>query len=141
MGLPVNRIGKSKRGPVIAYSENLDAWVRRDGAPPLHVHHKEISANLKKTINHTSELIEKTRRQQRKFFSVEISTGLRMARIARLASTPEGQSRRTVQARRAYDEANRYLLRAAILPKEEVRKLSAKLGELKSALEELGERF
>jgi hypothetical protein len=125
----------------MAYSQNLDAWVRRDGAPSPDRHHTEISLNLRKTINRTSELVEGARRQQRNFLSVEISTGLRMARLARLTGTREGLSRRTAQARRAYDEANRHFLRAKSLPKQEVKKLKAGLRELKSALEELGERF
>ena len=139
MGLPVTRIGKGDRGKVMALSEKLDAWVRRNGSGTLSVHHKEAFASLNKTLSRTTELLEGARRQQRNFLLVEIAISKRLMHLATLSEKPEERSRRKAAARRAYDVANEHLLRAQFSP--ELKELRAELRELKRALQKLGESF
>lgn len=141
-GLPVSRVGKSNRGAVMAFSEKLDRWVQRQGSvPPINHSTADMIATLKKTINQTSELMEKARQHQREFLEAEIAIGKRMAHLAKLSSRPEQMVRRTVAARRAFDVASSTLLRLQVLTKQEGKKLGDELRDLEHALQELRERL
>jgi len=138
-GLPVRRVGTSKRGPVMAFSEKLDAWVQRSGSPTGDRQTDDIFEDLRKTLSKTAELMEAARQHQRTFLAVEIATGLRMAAIARVSDAPGAKARRTAEARRAYEEANKWLSGVSLYTQE--RKLEAQLRTLERALQDLGEKF
>jgi len=132
-GLPVNRPYPGRHATVVAHSEQLDKWVERfsrDGDTKT----QDVVARAKQRYAR----LEKT---GAKFFTTDLDLAMTLTRIA--SDARKGSERRTrnqASARRAYDEVSR-ISRHAWLTANERQHVNDKLGELRSALEKLGEVF
>jgi hypothetical protein len=82
--------------------------------------------------------MENTRQLHLKFLTVEIATGLQLAKLAKLSNRPQRMAKTRAEALRAYDEVDRHL---GSLSKQEVKEFRAELRDLQRALQELGETF
>jgi len=81
-----------------------------------------------------SAAIAKLKRTQLNFAIAEIELGLTFATIARTTNNPKKFERNRENARRAYDEANRFL-RDTSLSVGEIEQLNSKIAKLRTALE------
>ena len=163
-GLPVKRITKSSRAPVIADSEQLNAWMLRD-----HVIRSARSPDLFASINRARELRTEARRTKEalhvtmaalrkelassrqtaekaklmgvrdvEFLRVEIRTGLMFSKIALEAHHRKTVNRNRANARKAYDSVRHFMPRAG-LSGDDLNEIRSGLEKLKSELQQLGE--
>ena len=134
--MPIKRVSTGDRSPVVADSDELDAWMLRRTTVRGSMA-EEPSANVRSA----RELRDQLRGADVEFLRAEIRLGLTMAKIAREAAYDAKRERTRANARKAYDTVIYFVPKMKGLTAEEITKFKFGLAQLKSALRELGERF
>src|SRR5215470_1975086 len=102
LGLPVTRVGSGDRGPVMAQSGALDAWLRqRSGQKPAITlgDHTRIHDALGKAARLRQNAID----EMRVLLRTEVAIGLRLTKTALNSRSPAVAKRNTAMARQAFD--------------------------------------
>src|SRR5262249_7600174 len=136
IGLPIKRVTSSGRSPVVADSEELDAWLLRRTTD-----RGSKSPAPWANIRTSKELRGHLRGVDVEFLHTEIQLGLTMAKIARELRHDEKEERNRANARKAYDTVLRFIPKLKGLTAEEAAKFKVGLAQLKSALQKLGEKL
>ena len=136
LGLPVMRVRGSKKGPVMAVSEKLDAWVRNRSFVSDQRNRPDVAANIERA----SALLEIMTEHLRTFLSSELASGHALASRALEAGNAKNAAHYRALARQAYDTVTRFLSRTPV-PEQESKQFKTELEKLKGQLRELGERF
>ncbi len=126
--MPVMRVREGTRGPVIANSEKLDAWLEHRSF----VTEQKMSSPRAIRKRATNAGIE--------FVRTELATGREFAKIASRSANVATAARRRKAARRAYDTLY-HILSETLLPEAEKKRFNRDLEAFKRELQKLGEQF
>lgn len=146
--MPVMRVRGGQRGPVMADSEELDAWIRRRSSEVSSDRYttaqetlagKSTELNTDRYISALEALARKSTESGLRFLLIELSAGRQFAKLAQETTNALVTARRKKGARRAYDTIQRHLAFTKALPKAELSKFNAELREFESELQKLGE--
>jgi hypothetical protein len=138
LGLPVTRIGSGRRGPVMAQSAALDAWLRhRSGRQPAMLlgDHTRIHDALGKAARLRQTAID----ELRVLLRTELSIGIRMSKTALNSRSPAVAKRNTAMARQALDAVIR--LSGRLSRDFPSKQFQSDINKLKSQLRQLGENL
>lgn len=133
-GLPVRRPVPGRRSHVVAFSEQLDAWIHQGDE------RWKSSTKALATINRSHELYANFQRSAMHFLRAEIHIGLGLAKISLGANSSEKRERNRTNARKAYDAILRFR-RDEELSSGDRAEIEAGLAKLRSALKSLGEKI
>jgi hypothetical protein len=139
--LPVMRVRKSARGPVLAESRELDDWIKRRSLAVTQGRTSDLKMRTSDLKMRASDLKMRTTQQGRNFLWTEVATGKEFVKLALASTNNSARLRRCQAARRAYDTLERHLVWAGVLPQSELKRLREQIRELRSDLEKLGETF
>ncbi|HEX4921780.1 MAG TPA: hypothetical protein VFV92_13705, partial [Candidatus Bathyarchaeia archaeon] len=123
LGLPVMRLRPGNRGPVIAYSETLDSWIKSRATGIKH----SLSPDIAATLQHAKFICERMMDQHRVLMKNELAAGKMLAKLAERSDNPKVVSRETALARQAYDTIMNLS-----------RRVTVELDQLRDALRKLG---
>ena len=136
LGLPVTRVRPSKRGPVVARTENLDSWMSRQSL--------SIKGRIRPDMQATFDRLTSTRTRMmeelRLLLQNELRVGVSMAQRALRTKDEKTTERYTAMARQAYDSILRLTLRLK-LSEAQSPQFEKDLDALKASLLKLGERL
>ena len=135
IGLPVKRVTKGAKSPVVADSDQLETWLLRRTTV-----RGGITQELWANIRSARELRGTVRGEVLDFLRAEIRLGLTMSQIAREAVYDDKRGRSRANARKAYDTVIRLIPKIAPTAKEE-NEIKRGLAQLKSALRQIGEKL
>ena len=136
LGLPVTRVRPGKRGPVVARTENLDAWLNRRSLKNKGRIHPDTQATFDRLAATRSRMME----ELRLLLQNELRVGVSMAERALRTKDEKTTERHTAMARQAYDSILRLTLRLK-LSEAQSQQFEKELNGLKASLLKLGERM
>lgn len=132
--MPVLRVRPGDRGPVVARTENLDAWLSRRSLK----NHGRIRPDLEATFNRAASLRATAREELRVLLRSELRVGTAMTERAMRTKNVRMIERYTAMARQAYDIILRLTLRMK-LSEVQSPQFEKDLESLKVNLRKLGE--
>ena len=136
LGLPVMRVRPGKRGPVVAQTEGLDAWIRGRNLQSK----DRLSPRLAAIFQQAASVREAAQDEFRVLLQNEIRLGLTLAESASRAKNATTRQRRIAMARHAYDSILRLTSRSSA-GEVQSKQFSKDLDRLKVTLHSLGENL
>ncbi len=134
LGLPVIRVRPGDRGPVVARTEQLDAWLTARGQKSKGRMRPDLEASFERSASLRAAALD----ELRVFLQNELRVGLGMAASAGRTKDVARVQRFTAMARQAYDSILRISSRADSLTLYS-KQFSKDLEHLKVTLRNLGE--
>jgi phage terminase Nu1 subunit (DNA packaging protein) len=139
-GLPIRRVGRGERGPVFAFTVDIDKWLRKHDATALADHATAAQSDARKLVADSQQLVSTLQRSGADFLFLDLDIATTMAHAAlKAGSNTEKRARTQRIARRAYNTIL-YLSQRFKMTKQESSELREKLATVKRELEQLEER-
>lgn len=136
LGMPVSRIRVGDRGPVMAQTDDLDAWINQQSGKSKGRLRPDIEANVSRAASARASAMK----ELKILLQNELSVGLSLAQTALRNNNEKRSERNTAMARQAYDAIIRLSLRLKLseLPSAQFER---DLTRLKVILRQLGEKL
>ena len=135
LGLPVTRVRLGKRGPVVARTENLDAWLNR----PSLKNKARIRPDMQATFDRVASTRARMMEELRLLLQNELRIGMALAERALRKNGTKTAERCTIMALQAYDVVQRLAVRLR-LSEVSSPQFEKDVNALKASLRKLGKR-
>lgn len=136
LGLPVLRVRSGNRGPVVARTEDLDAWLMARSRK-----NQQLRPDIRATFTRAASARLKATEELRVLLQSELRIGVMLAQQSMQAKDKSKAKRLTGMARQAYESILRLTLRMNLSGEGQSPQFKKDLDTLKSTLRNLGERL
>jgi hypothetical protein len=137
LGLPTMRLRSGNRGPVVARTENLDAWLSARSLK----NKGRTRPDLQATFSRVAAVRARAMEEMRVLLQNEWRIAVTMAEQALRTRDVKKAERLTAMARQAYDSILRLSLRMNLSGEAETLQFKKDLDSLKGTLRKLGDDF